>query len=162
MPPPLLLDLSQIDTTRIIADRKAIYEALPHRHEFMQLDGVCHFDPDKGFGVAFRDVKTDEWWARGHIPGHPIFPGALMLESAAQAVAYFSKLTRKDTIFMAFGGVDECKFRGAVYPPTRLYFICRELDNRPRRTIGHVQGIAKGQLVFEAKITGLGLAGMTN
>ena len=158
VPPPLLLDLDRIDPNATVATREEIYSRLPQRHEFMQLDGVCLIDRQNGRGVTYRDVRSDEWWVRGHIPGRPIFPGALMLEGAAQSAAFLTAYTREYDGFMAFGGVDACKFRGAVRPPARVYFLCRTLEDRPRRIMCHVQGVCNRQLVFDGRITGLAMA----
>ena len=158
MPSPFFLELSEFDPEAIIATREEIYRVLPQRFEFEQLHGATHFDRERGIGVAFRHITLDDWWVRGHIPGRPIFPGALMLEAAAQAAAYFVGLMRTDKSFIAFGGVDQCKFRSAVVPPAKMFFICKLIENRPRRFIGDLQGVVNGELVFEARVAGLAMA----
>ncbi len=157
MPPPLLCDLDSLDLSRVLYTREQIYARLPHRHEFMHLDGIVHFDPEAELAVAYRDIRTDEWWVRGHIPERPIFPGVLMLETAAQLAAFLLRYARDYKGFVAYGGVDSCKFRDAVLPPCRLYMVCRKAEDRPRRIVGDCQGLVNGKLVFEARITGLPL-----
>jgi len=155
VPPPLLYDLDQIDLDRIEYTREQIYQKLPHRHEFMHLDGIVHIDYEAEVAVAYRDVRLDEWWVRGHIPGRPIFPGVLMLETAAQLAAFATKYVTDFQGFVAYGGVDKCKFREAVIPPSRLYFLCHAVENKRRRITADCQGIVNGALVFETRITGL-------
>ena len=155
MPPLLLYDLDTIDPQRVLYTREQIYARLPQRFEFEQLDGILHMDHDALVAVAYREVRPDEWWARGHVPGNPIFPGVLMLETAAQLAAFMTKYIREYHGFVAFGGVDRCKFRGAVIPPARIYMICHQIENRNRRIAGECQAIVDGKLVFEATITGL-------
>ena len=155
MPPPLLYDLDSIDLDRVLFTREQIYEKLPHRFEFMQLDGIIHMDEAAGVAVAYRDICLDDWWARGHVPGRPIFPGVLMLEVSAHLSAFMMRYLDGYDGFVAFGGVDKCKFRDAVTPPARMYMICRRVEDRPRRISGDCQGIVDGSLVFEAQITGL-------
>lgn len=58
-------------------------ELLPHGPEFRFLDRVLELDPGKS-GVAEYLVRGDEPFLRGHFPGHPIFPGVLLVEAAAQ------------------------------------------------------------------------------
>ncbi|MCK6486318.1 MAG: beta-hydroxyacyl-ACP dehydratase [Phycisphaerae bacterium] len=155
MPPPALLDLSKLDLNRVEMTREQIYEVLPHRHEFMQLDGVIHLDADKLEIVAYRDVKPDEWWCKGHLPGRPLFPGVLMIETAAHiASVYFSRVL-KEPGFLGFGGVDSFKFREAVIPPARLYILGRAVEVRRRRMVCDVQGFVNEAMVFEGRITGL-------
>jgi 3-hydroxyacyl-[acyl-carrier-protein] dehydratase len=82
-------------------------------------------------------------------------PGVIMLETAAQLASYLSHTVRPDDRFMAFGGLDNVKFRGAVVPPARMYVLAKGVEIRPRRTICDTQGIVDGKLVFEARVTGL-------
>lgn len=156
MPPPLLMDLSSVDLARVVLTRDEIYQRLPHRHEFQMLDGVCHADLDKRQVIAFADVRSDGWWVRGHVPGRPLLPGVLMLEMAAQACAVLAKLLGTEA-FIAFGGVEECKFRETVVPPSRLYILGVGVDYRTRRIISDTQGVCDGRLIFEARVTGLTL-----
>ncbi len=155
MPPPLLIDLEQVDLDRVSLARDEIYEHLPQRHEFMLLDGVCHLDREKRCLVAYADIRPDAWWVRGHVPGRPLLPGVLMLEMAAQASAVAAKTVIGQAGFIGFGGIEECRFRETVIPPQRLYIICSGENYRPRRIISRTQGVVEGRLVFEATITGL-------
>jgi len=155
MPPPLLLDLSTIEADNVLYDRQAIYGKMPHRHEFMLLDAITHLDRSGGLAVAYRDCMADQWWARGHIPDMPIFPGVLQLEAGAQLTAFMSRYVDGFDQFIAFGGVDNCRFREAVYPPSRLYIIAKILEDRRRRVRTSVQGVVSGRMVFESEVTGM-------
>ncbi len=155
MPPPLLFDLDQIDTDRVIMTREQIYECLPQRYEFLLLDGVCWTDPVQHRLVAFVDTRPEDWWVRGHIPENTVLPGVLMLEMAGQASAVAAATIAKIDGFLGFGGVDACKFRETVVPPARFYILCQGTEYRPRRVTSLVQGVCKGRLVFEASITGV-------
>ena len=155
MPPPALLDLSRIDLNRVIATRDEIYQRLPHRYEFMQLDGIIHMDLERLEAVGYRDIREDEWWVRCHIPGRPIFPGVLMVETAAHLASYVTTEVIKHAGFLGFGGIDATKFREAVAPPARLILVGKGEQIKPRRTICAVQGFVEGRMVFETRITGL-------
>ena len=157
MPPPLLIDLDRVDLSRILVTREEIYGRLPHRFEFMVLDGVCMVDREGKRIVAYADLACDDWWVRGHVPGRPLLPGVLMLEMAAQGSAILAKLLGGYGEFIGFGGVEDCKFRETVVPPARLYILCVGRDYRARRIISSTQGVIEGKLVFEATITGLAL-----
>lgn len=151
------LDLGQIDLNSVIADRDAIYKRLPHRYEFMQLDAMLHINLETGLAVGRRDIRTDEFWVKGHIPGQPIMPGVLMLESAAQMASYLTQEVQPTTKFIAFGGLEDVKFRMAVNPPATMYLIEKIVEVRPRRIVCDAQGIVDGRLVFEARIIGMPL-----
>lgn len=155
MPPPLLFDLAQVETGSVLFSHEQIYEMLPHRHEFMLLDGVCMLDRKAMCVAAYADITSESWWVRGHVPGRPLLPGVLMLEMAAQTSAIAAQLLGDYTSFIGFGGIDGCKFRDSVVPPARLYLLCKGKELRPRRIISDNQGIADGKIVFEATITGL-------
>ena len=157
MPPPLLVDLDGLDLSNVRLTKKQIYENLPHRYEFMLLDGVLHLDADAKLIVAFRDIREDDWWFRGHVPGRPLLPGVLMLEMAAQVSAVMARRVGGVKEFIAFGGIDDCKFREVVTAPSRLYLLCVGKEYRARRVVSATQGVANGKLIFEATITGMPL-----
>lgn len=157
MPSALLLNLDELDLGRCAVTREQVYERLPHRHEFMQLDGIVHIDMQAKLAVGLRLVREDEFWVKGHIPGRPLFPGVLMLESAAQMASYLASEALAFDRFMAFAGLDKVKFREAVIPPARMYIIEKLLEVRPRRVIIAAQGVIAGKIVFEAEITGMPL-----
>lgn len=159
VPPLLLYDLDNVDLRQRLYTREQIYAKLPHRFEFMQLDAVVHIDRQAEVAVALREVRRDEWWVRCHVPGQPIFPGVLMLETAAHLAAFMTKYIHDYHGFVAFGGVDKCKFRDAVVPPAQLYMICQQLENKSRRIAADCQAVVAGKLVFEAKIIGLPITG---
>ena len=154
MPPPLLVDLSRVDTEQVIFTQQQVYEMLPHRHEFMLIDGVCHFDPEAKTMVAWRDIRPDDWWFRGHVPGRPLLPGVLMIEMAGHVSAVLAQLCGVKG-FIGLGGVDACKFRETVTAPSRLLLLATARDQRARRIISGTQGVVAGRLVFEADITGM-------
>lgn len=156
MPPQPFLNIDAIDQTKVIADREGIQKVNPQRFEFQQLDGIFCCDHEAGLFAGFRDLKPDEFWVRGHIPGRPVFPGVLMIECAAQLFSYFVMTKAQHPGFLGFGGVDDVKFRGQVVPGERLIMVGKMLEMRgTRRCIGAVQGFVKGQMVFEGTITGM-------
>ncbi|MBI4718159.1 MAG: beta-hydroxyacyl-ACP dehydratase [Planctomycetes bacterium] len=155
MPPPLLIDLAGVDLAATCLSQRDIYEILPHRYEFMLLDGACVVDRERRQAVVYREVRESDWWVRGHIPGRPLLPGVLMLEMAGQAAAVLAKLCGGYEGFIGYGGVDQCKFRDAITPPARLYVLAAGLEQRSRRIVCQTQGVSDGKLIFEAIITGV-------
>ncbi len=158
MPPQPLFDLSRVDTSRVLVDREGIYRVNPHRYEFQQLDGICLHETGEAILAGFRDVRDDEFWVRGHIPGRPIFPGVLMIETAAQLVSYYvmSAMPRREG-FLGFGGVEGVKFRGAVVPGQRIVMIGKMIKMLSRKYVGATQGFVDGQMVYEGTIMGMWL-----
>lgn len=155
MAPPLLVDLTKIDLGRVVIPLEEIRQYNPHRYEMEQLSGVIHLDTSAGQIVAFKDVRNDEFWVRGHIPGRPLLPGVLMIEAAAQMCSLYYKRVQNDPRFLGFGGVDGVKFRGQVVPGERLLLLGQAVEIRSRRAVFDTQAVVSGRLVFEGRITGM-------
>ena len=155
MPAKLLFDLAGIDLERIEYTIEDIRKLNPHRFEFEQVTGIVAFRPEERKIVGLRVVREDEFWVRGHIPGNPVFPGVLMLESAAQVCSFYSGRVVGSAGFLGFGGVDEVRFRGVVRPGGRLYILGVERVLTPNRCQFDTQGVVDGKIVFEAKILGV-------
>ena len=128
MPTEFLLDPAAVDIANVIEDREAIARWLPHRHEVAQLDAIHHFDTVAQIAAASRLVRPDEWWVKGHIPGRPLFPGVLMVESAAQLCVWTYRHIVSEDRFLGLGGVDAVRFRGTVVPGQRLLFVTKPTE----------------------------------
>jgi 3-hydroxyacyl-[acyl-carrier-protein] dehydratase len=155
MPPPLLVDLEGLDLEAEALSLDEIRRHNPHRYEMEQLSRIAHVDPEAGTIVAVKEVRDDEFWVRGHIPGRPLLPGVLMIEAAAQMCSVYYHLVQDDPRFLGFGGVDGVKFRGQVVPGDRLILLGRPVSIRSRKAVFDTQGVVDGRMVFEAKITGM-------
>lgn len=150
-----LFDISHVDFGRVLYDTAAIEAVIPHRGHMRLLDAIVYESADKLDFVAYHQVRPDEFWVEGHIPGRPIFPGVLMIETAAQLASFVCLTKQPHVKFMGFAAADKVKFRGQVKPGDRLDFLCHETELRPRRSVCATQGWLGDTLVFEATITGM-------
>lgn len=158
MPTELLFDLSRIDIHRDVFNQEEIRRCNPHRHEMELLNGIVHYEPAELVAVGYHQVPASPFWARGHIPGNPIFPGALMIETAAQLSSFcYRKRFGPKERFFGFGGIDKVRFRGMVRPGDRLYVICRDIVLNRRHSRFKVQGICNERIVFDGQITGVAI-----
>ena len=155
MPPKPLIDLASIDMSCMVAGPEEIRRYNPQRYEMEQLDGVVHVDLEQRVAVGYKDVRDDEFWVRGHIPGRPLLPGVLMCEAAAQLCSYYYIRATGTDKFLGFGGLERVKFRGQVVPGDRLMLLVRNTELNRRRAIFDVQGVVDGKLVFEGVVVGM-------
>jgi 3-hydroxyacyl-[acyl-carrier-protein] dehydratase len=154
MPPQLIFDIAGIDLDRIVFDQNAIREINPQRGTMEHLNAIVYANAENGTIVGYKDVRDDEFWVEGHIPGRPLLPGVIMLESGAQLASFYTKKFIGWKGFIGFGGVDEVKFRQQVPPGVRMYVLGKKIWERHHRICCKVQGLVNGSLVFEAAITG--------
>jgi 3-hydroxyacyl-[acyl-carrier-protein] dehydratase len=109
------------------ADRYRADEILgliPQAEPFRFIDGILEIDENHIVGT-YR-FRNDEYFYRGHFPGHPITPGVILIETMAQTgvVAFGIYLLMKQGItageirYMAtlFSMVDNVEFNRIVSP----------------------------------------------
>jgi 3-hydroxyacyl-[acyl-carrier-protein] dehydratase len=155
MPPTPLIDLSQIDLTQVAFDRDAIAQVNPQSFEMSQLDAIIWHNLERMLCLGYKDVTENEFWVRGHIPGRPIMPGVIMVESAAQLCSFFMKRIYGLEGFIGFSGIDQTKFRGTVTPGSRLMLMAHINKVRSRQFSALVQGYVDNQMVFDTVISGM-------
>lgn len=150
-----IIDISMLDLSTPVMRREEIAQWLPHRGHMAQIDEVLWFKHDLTEAVAVKHVSADEFWAAGHIPGRPILPGVLQIEAAAQVASLIFYLRTKSDVFAGFTRIEDVSFRGQVLPGDSLVIACKEVKFNPKRFVTHFQGIVRGQIVSEGRITGM-------
>jgi 3-hydroxyacyl-[acyl-carrier-protein] dehydratase len=157
MPATPLYDLSALDLTREVVSHDELYELLSQQGRFALVDGLLHLDLSTEVVVGYKDIRADDWWASDHIPGRPLFPGALMVEASAQIATYDFVQRRPELkdAFIGFTGIKKTRFRGIVEPGSRLLLVCT--CDRLRKTMFtyDAQGLVDGEIVFETGIGGM-------
>jgi 3-hydroxyacyl-[acyl-carrier-protein] dehydratase len=156
----LIIDLSTIDLTHVVADMVEIRRFNMQRFEMEQLSAIVYEDVAQKICVGYKDVTYDEFWVRGHFPGMPLMPGVIMCEAAAQMCSYYAKRfdLLGDVKVVGFGGLEEVRFRDPVRPGDRLYIVCKMV--RVRRgaiVVCRFQGFVRQTLVVEGLIKGIPL-----
>lgn len=152
-----LLDLDTIDLEARIAGPAELLPMLAQRGTFEMLNGVILRDIENEIIVGYKDIRSDDWWAKDHIPGRPLFPGVLMIETAAQLSSYDYKMRTPENahVFLGFAGANGTRFRGTVEPEGRMYFIAKVHRVRKSMFCYFTQGFYNGKLVFECEIMGV-------
>jgi beta-hydroxyacyl-ACP dehydratase FabZ len=134
-------------------DILAIQAALPHRYPFLLVDRVLARTGERI--VAHKLVTANEPYFAGHLPGHPVMPGVLIVEALAQAGALLAAPEidfdpTRDAIFLV--SVDKAKFRKPVVPGDVL--VLEVVPLRKGQSVWKMRGEAKveGALVAEAEL----------
>jgi 3-hydroxyacyl-[acyl-carrier-protein] dehydratase len=154
MPPQTLFDIQAIDLNRILFDQESIRESNPQRGDMEHLNAIVHMDLEKAEAIGYKDVRADEFWVAGHIPGRPLLPGVLMVEAAAQLASFVTRHLCGWKGFIGFGGAEGVKFRAPVEPGCRLYILTKRKWERHSRLCCAAQGLVNGNLVFECEVIG--------
>lgn len=108
-------------------DVMEIQEIIPHRYPFLLLDRITNLVPKENI-VGFKNVTIGDNIFQGHFPGHPIYPGVMILEGMAQAggiLAFKSiEMTKEEAAnkVVYFMSIDKAKFRSPVKPGDRLEY----------------------------------------
>src|SRR3954452_17480544 len=158
MPPELHFDPTAFDFTKVVADQEALRKINPQRFDMEQLTAIVHMDTVNHVIVGYKDVRHDEFWVPGHMPGYPLLPGVLMCEASAQLCSYYSVsqgIVPGD--FLGFGGMENVRFRSQVRPGDRLVLVSKGIKFHRRRVLFNVQGFVGTTMVFHADIIGVAM-----
>jgi 3-hydroxyacyl-[acyl-carrier-protein] dehydratase len=137
----------------MMLSREQIMEILPHRDPFLLVDEVLDYTPMKG-GVGVKHVLPDEFYFKGHFPGHPVMPGVLITESLAQmgAIVLLSDPAYRGKIAY-FTGIDRAKFRRKVVPGDTLRLEVEITRMRGRFGFGEAVAKVDDEVACEAKFS---------
>ena len=130
-----------------------IKEIIPQREPFLMIDEVEEYIPGQS-ATAYKYVKKDEWYFKGHFPGNPIMPGVLITESLAQtgAVAILSLEENKGKNAL-FAGIDKMKFKKMVVPGDKLKLEVKIIKQKGPIGVGEAIATVEGKVVAKGELT---------
>lgn len=135
-----------------------IQKILPHRYPFLLIDRVTEIEPKKSI-KAYKNITIGEQVFLGHFPGHPIYPGVMIIEGLAQAggVLAFKSDESMDieNKVVYFTSIDECKFRAPVRPGDKLEYELEVLKNRGPMWVMSGKAFVDGKLCTEVKLSAM-------
>lgn len=134
-----------------------IQKILPHRYPFLLVDRITDMEEGKSI-VGYKNVSISEPVFEGHFPGHPIYPGVMILEGMAQAGGILAlksaglseeELKQKVIYFMS---IDGAKFRSPVRPGDRLEYRIEVVKLRKNLIVLDGKAYVDDVLVSEAEL----------
>lgn len=139
-------------------DVNEIQKIIPHRYPFLLLDRVTKIEQNRSL-VGYKNVTIGDNVFQGHFPGHPIYPGVMILEGMAQAggiLAFKSMgdMTEEEaaTKVVYFMSIDNAKFRAPVKPGDRLEYRISVVKNRGQIWVLDGKAFVDDVLVSEAEL----------
>ncbi len=138
-------------------DVVAIQKILPHRYPLLLIDRVTDITKNEKL-LGFKNVSIGEQVFEGHFPGHPIYPGVMILEGMAQAggiLAFESMgMTEEEAAdkVVYFMSIDKAKFRSPVRPGDRLEYEIFVIKNKGSIWLLQGKAYVDGTLVSEAEL----------
>src|SRR5215510_6215768 len=139
----------------------AVLDAVPHRPPFRFIDEILELD-EEHILAAYR-FPADADFYRGHFPGNPITPGALLLEAMAQAgvvahgIYLLGRAGAGDRLLTLFTEAT-VEFTGIVRPGQRVLVRGRKLLFRRRLLRSEVEmRLENGTAVCSGTLSGMGV-----
>ena len=140
------------ETTEIL-DINRIMGLIPHRYPFLLIDRVKDIVKGKS-AVGIKNVTINEELFQGHFPGHPIFPGVLIIEAMAQTagtLVVYSMGAEAEDKLVYFMTIDEARFRKPIKPGDQIHI--HVVVERNRGAVWKFKGEAKVDGVLCAEAT---------
>jgi len=139
----------------MVYDINQIQEMLPHRYPFLLVDRITEVK-DGEYVEGYLNISITNQVFQGHFPGHPIYPGVLIIEGMAQTGAILpftvmdkNELNNKVVYFMS---IDNAKFRKPVRPGDRLVYKVSTVKHRGKIWQLRGEAYVDGELVSEADL----------
>ena len=126
-------------------------EVIPHRPPFLFLDQVLSCEERRVVG-SYSFSSTDPMFT-GHFPQRPLVPGVLLIEGAAQTLAYWALLKNPEH-WVLLTGVDRAKWTRPISPDEMLEYHVEITRAKLGLVIAQVEIICEGEMAMQAQIKG--------
>ena len=133
-------------------EREDIKKIIPYEDPFLMIDKITHLD--KKSLIAIKDVKSDEFWTKGHFVNLPIMPGALIIEGLCQAGTLLVRYNipnhlEKDILVYK---IKKAQFMYPVFPGNRIRFEIKLSKMKEKGALLKGKVFVKDRICSEAKM----------
>lgn len=141
----------------MIMDVMEIQEIIPHRYPFLLVDRITDIVKNETL-IGYKNVSISENVFQGHFPGHPIYPGVMILEGMAQAggiLAFQSMdMTKEEAAqkVVYFMSIDKAKFRAPVKPGDKLEYRISVIKQKGSIWMLKGEAFVDNKMVSEAEL----------
>ena len=144
-----LLNAKSVRTMQI----SDILNTIPHREPFLFVNKV-EVMKEHQHGVGIKNFSPDEYFFKGHFPGKPVVPGAIILEAMAQTcAALIMSLPQYKGKIAFFMGMNAVKFRKPVFPGQTVRLAVNFLRSGKKVGKAYCQAYIDSGLCAEAELT---------
>ena len=139
----------------MVFDINQIQEMLPHRYPFLLVDRITNVKEGEEV-EGYLNISITNQVFQGHFPGHPIYPGVLIIEGMAQtgAILPFTVMSKDELNdkVVYFMSIDKAKFRKPVLPGDRLVYRVKTIKHRGKIWQLDAKAYVDDDLVAEAEL----------
>ena len=128
-------------------NKEEIKKILPHRDDMLLIDEAEIVD---GKAHAKRKITGEEFFLRGHFPGHPVVPGVILCEILAQSTCVLLADTMDDSVTPYFSGLNNVKFKHPVKPGDTVETECEITRAKGVFYFASGKGFVDGKLCVSA------------
>ncbi|HRF56904.1 MAG TPA: 3-hydroxyacyl-ACP dehydratase FabZ [Campylobacterales bacterium] len=137
-------------------DINEISKILPHKYPFLLIDRIESITNGESI-EGYKNISISDQVFQGHFPGHPIYPGVLIIEGMAQAggVLAFKSSANEDEFenkVVYFMSIDKAKFRSPVFPGDKLVYKLKVVKRKGNIWALDGKAYVEDKLVCEAEL----------
>jgi 3-hydroxyacyl-[acyl-carrier-protein] dehydratase len=120
---------------------------------FEMIDRITAVEPDRLVAECRVPVAAGNPVFAGHLPGYPLMPGVLLIETMAQACGYLLLHRLGYSRMPLLASVKEAKLRSFVLPEAELRVEANLVHEGSGYAVAAARITSKGKRVCEAELT---------